>query len=170
MSQWYNLELPVPRLRDPYDKREMARFVAALSEKFADLYTYGLGGGSAIWDYDMDTGVQTEESADEDTIRFDAAGTQVASADVDQFAAESGIKLGLEGCAGDTYFKYNSVNGVIDTYVNNDVSCYFSTAGIYLNSDDRVSFDGLGNNTKVLWNTSSLYWEIWIQGELRAQF
>jgi len=34
----------------------------------------GGGGGTAIWDADHDTGVQVEEGADEDIIRFDVAG------------------------------------------------------------------------------------------------
>jgi len=34
----------------------------------------GGGGGTAIWDADADTGIQTEEAADEDIIRFDIAG------------------------------------------------------------------------------------------------
>jgi len=32
---------------------------------------------SAIWDADTDTGIQTEESADEDILRFDTAGSEV---------------------------------------------------------------------------------------------
>ncbi len=34
-------------------------------------------GGSDLWDADSDTGIQVEESADEDVIRFDAGGTEV---------------------------------------------------------------------------------------------
>jgi len=34
----------------------------------------GGGGGTAIWDADHDTGIQVEEAADEDVIRFDIAG------------------------------------------------------------------------------------------------
>ena len=36
----------------------------------------GGGGGTEIWDDDADTGVQTEEAADEDIIRMDVAGTE----------------------------------------------------------------------------------------------
>ena len=38
---------------------------------------------SSLWDTDLDTGIQVEESADEDVIRFDAGGSEVLSVDGD---------------------------------------------------------------------------------------
>ena len=73
---------------------------------------------SVIKDKDGDTKVDTEESTDEDIIRMDAAGTEIATADVDQFAVKSGIKLGLEGCSGDSYFVYNETSDYVELWVN----------------------------------------------------
>ena len=36
----------------------------------------GIGVGTGLWDADRDTGIQTEEAADEDVLRFDVAGTE----------------------------------------------------------------------------------------------
>ena len=71
-----------------------------------------------IIDVDEDTQIQVEESSDEDIIRMDAGGTEIVSADVDQFAVNSGIKLGLEGNAGDTYMTYNSGTSYLEIYVD----------------------------------------------------
>lgn len=117
MADWVNLEIKMPRLQNPSDRREMAKFIASLVSKLEDIYTYA-SGGNAIWDTDQDTGIQTEESADEDILRFDSAGTEIATADIDQFAVISGIKLGLEGCSGDTYWKYNSTTGYLEGWVD----------------------------------------------------
>ncbi len=38
-----------------------------------------IAGAAVLWDADFDTGVQVEEAADEDIIRFDTGGTEVAS-------------------------------------------------------------------------------------------
>jgi hypothetical protein len=43
----------------------------------------GGGGGTSIADADADTKIQVEESSDEDIIRFDVAGTQVATMTAD---------------------------------------------------------------------------------------
>jgi hypothetical protein len=42
--------------------------------------------------------------------------------------------------------------------------------GLAMTTDLPVIFDGRGNNTKVKWNTATVYWEIYIQNSLRAQF
>ena len=118
-SEWYNLDLPAPRMKDADDRRTMAKFTAALMEKLMDIYTYAGGQGSRIQDFDGNTKVDTEEITDENIIRMDAGGTEIVTADVDQFAVTSGIKLGLEGCAGDTYWKYNSVTSYLEGWVDN---------------------------------------------------
>ena len=116
-GDWINIELKMPRLKDPSDRREMAKFVASLVSKLEDVYTYAAG-GSAIWDTNQDTGIQTEETPDDDIVRIDSAGTEIVTADVDQFAVNSGIKLGLEGNAGDTYWKYNSTSTYLEGYID----------------------------------------------------
>ena len=115
-GDWINIELKMPRLKDPSDRREMAKFVASLVSKLEDVYTYAAG-GSAIWDTNQDTGVQTEETPNEDIIRMDAAGAEVVQMNSSQFAVNSGLKLGLEGYDGDTYWKYNSVTGYLEGWV-----------------------------------------------------
>jgi len=115
-GEWYNLDLPAPKMKDADDRRVMAKFVAALMEKFTDIYTY-MFVPSAIWDANLNTGIQVEESTDENIIRMDASGTEIVTADNDQFAVNSGIKLGLEGNAGDTYWKYNSVTTYLEGWV-----------------------------------------------------
>jgi len=80
---------------------------------------------SKIYDADEDTIVNTEESADEDIIRMDSAGTEIVTADIDQFAVNSEIKLGLEGNAGDTYFKYNETSDYLEMYVDGTMRAEF---------------------------------------------
>ncbi|MDX9970401.1 MAG: hypothetical protein RBS56_00635 [Candidatus Gracilibacteria bacterium] len=43
----------------------------------------GGGSGNSIWDTDSDTGIQAEETADEDIIRFDTAGVERARIEAD---------------------------------------------------------------------------------------
>ena len=50
---------------------------------YADAAGGGGGGGTSIADADADTKIQVEESSDEDIIRFDVAGTQVATMTAD---------------------------------------------------------------------------------------
>lgn len=56
---------------------------------------------SAIWDTDTDTGIQTEESADEDILRFDTAGSEAmvidASGEVGIGTSSPANKLHLHG-------------------------------------------------------------------------
>lgn len=66
---------------------------------------------SKIYDADEDTKVDTEESADEDIIRMDSAGTEIVTADSDQFGVNSGIKLGVDGNDGESYIVENEISG-----------------------------------------------------------
>ena len=52
------------------------------------------GGGTAIWDTDHDTGIQVEEAADEDIIRFDIAGTEQMT------LAALGLKVNMNAALG----------------------------------------------------------------------
>jgi hypothetical protein len=73
---------------------------------------------SRIYDADQDTKVDTEESPDEDVIRMDCAGTEIVTANNDQFAVNTGIKLGLEGKLGDTYMKFNTPTSYLEMWVD----------------------------------------------------
>lgn len=122
-SDWYNLDLPSPKMKIPEDTRVMAKFTAALMEKFTDLYTYAGGGGSSISDFDGDTKVQTEESTDEDIIRFDTGDTQGGSAGermtIDYLGAAlaTGLRVTLDGRGGNDYIKYNSVSDYMEFFI-----------------------------------------------------
>ena len=116
-GEWINVELKMPRLKDPSDRREMAKFVSTLVSKLEDVYTYA-SGGTAIMDADEDTIVETEHTADEDKIRMGAGGVEVANASTTQFAVTTGVKLGLKGWDGNTYWKYNSVTTYLEGWVD----------------------------------------------------
>lgn len=70
----------------------------------------------AVWDADADTGMQVEESTDEDIIRFDTGPTQGGTTgerctiDYEGFAVTSGLRVTFDGRGGDTYAKYNSTS------------------------------------------------------------
>lgn len=53
----------------------------------------GSGGGTSLSDSDADTKIQVEESADEDVIRFDVAGTQEAQMDANGLTLKSGASV-----------------------------------------------------------------------------
>ena len=80
----------------------------------------------AIWDADHDTGVQTEESTDENILRFDTGGTEAMVIDASQdvevmagaFAVPSGEKIHLKGLTGNTYTKYNSTTEYQEIWVD----------------------------------------------------
>jgi len=59
--------------------------------------TGGGGSGIALWDADADTGIQVEESADEDKIRFDTAGVERAVWDSTGFDIETHMAVGGAG-------------------------------------------------------------------------
>ena len=99
----------------------------------------GGGGGNAIWDADTDTGVQTEEGADEDIIRFDigdASGT--AYPDI----------LKIDGING---LIWNDVGAALDFRIEGDTdsNLFFIDA-----SADNVGI-GLNNPNAKLEITSS---------------
>jgi hypothetical protein len=56
----------------------------------------GGGSGIALWDADTDTGIQTEEAADEDKIRFDIAGVEKMVLD------STGLDIGCHAAIGAT--------------------------------------------------------------------
>lgn len=127
MSIWYNIELVPPRMQDSKDRREMAKFVAALAERLTDVYTYASGDTEKIRDADKDTIVNTEESTDEDIIRFDTNGTEAFVIDNSQdvevkagaFAIPTDEWIYFEGLTGDTKMKYNSTSNYIEVWVDN---------------------------------------------------
>ena len=57
----------------------------------------GGGSGIALWDADADTGIQVEEAADEDKIRFDTAGVERAVWDSTGFDIETHMAVGGAG-------------------------------------------------------------------------
>jgi len=59
--------------------------------------TGGGGSGIALWDADADTGIQVEESADEDKIRFDTGGVERAVWDSTGFDIETHMAVGGAG-------------------------------------------------------------------------
>lgn len=82
---------------------------------------------SRIFDTDNDTKVDTEESSDEDYIRFDTAGVEALTINPNQdiqltagsFAVPLDEKIGFEGLTGDTYMKWNSSSLYCEMYVQN---------------------------------------------------
>jgi hypothetical protein len=86
------------------------------------------GGGnslSLLADSDYDTIIDVEKNTDEDIIRFSTGDTQGGTAgeratmDYLGFYLASGLKLGFEGSAGDTHWKYNSVTYYLEGWVDN---------------------------------------------------
>lgn len=81
-----------------------------------------------IHDEDEDTYVTTEGTAgtgDTDLIEGQTGGTSVFAGDSDQFAVESGIKLGIEGDDGDSYLEYNSATNYFELYVDGSLRVEF---------------------------------------------
>jgi hypothetical protein len=71
-----------------------------------------------IKDSDKDTIANTEESADEDKIRFDAGGTEIAVIDSVGLSLTNELSLVLDGLGGDTYIKYNDTSDYMEFYIN----------------------------------------------------
>jgi len=95
--------------------------------------TGGGGSGIALWDADADTGIQVEETADEDKIRFDIAGTERMN------LSATGLHLPVVG-----------VTSAID--FGGDVNLYRSAADV-LKTDDSLlvmGTAGFGNSGSIL--------------------
>ena len=87
-------------------------------------YIENAGTPGEMWDDDEDTGIQTQESTDEDILRFDTGDTAGGSAgeratiDYLGLALTSGLRVTLDGRTGDTYSRYNSTSEYMEFYVD----------------------------------------------------
>ena len=81
---------------------------------------YGAGGGTSIWDADLDTGVQVEEAADEDKIRFDTGGVERGVLNVSGFDLETHVAIGTSGVLGVVQILH-----VAETIIDESLGTYY---------------------------------------------
>ena len=82
-------------------------------------YIQWAGGGSLslLRDTDDDTWVDVEKNTDEDIIRFASAGTERMIIDSNGVQLAIDLPLVFDGTAGNTYTKFNSSTGYLETWV-----------------------------------------------------
>lgn len=90
------------------------------------------GATNAIWDADNDTGVQTEESSDEDKIRFDTTGSERMVIDS---AGNVGVNTGTSALTAKTEIRHTSMNSFLKFTLSTNTSRY---ADLSLDSDGNV--------------------------------
>jgi len=154
-------------------------------------------GSGSMWDTDHDTGVQVEESADEDIIRFDVAGSEVMKIDstlgeplvainsplggyaniltnindeYDHFEIRAADVLNAFG--GDLVFNFNPEEGFALYYASNQSSMHIGrqSFGVAVNNhQDAIRVD---DNAFVGLSTSSPIYRLDVVGDARlsAQF
>ena len=109
----------------------------------------GGGGGSSIEDNDGDTKIQVEESADEDIIRFDIAGTQKMFLSSTQLDVTGDLAIsGNLNIAGDI----NSTS-VTNLDVTDKTITMANNSGSSVNADGAgIIIEGPSSNASLLWN------------------
>ena len=116
----------------------------------------GGGGGSSIEDNDGDTKIQVEESADEDVIRFDIAGTQKMSLSSTHLDLTGDLQVsGNLNIAGDI----NSTS-VTNLDVTDKTITMANNAGSSTAADGAgIIIEGPSNNASLLWDHANQYLE-----------
>ena len=138
------------------------RYNSTLStiEGYSNSTWANLASGDTVKDADEDTKIQVEESADEDTIRFDIAGSEIMA------LGASGLSFTSGGITSNLTVTGNlTVNGTTTTVattntviadnileLNNGISASTNDAGVI------VERGSTGNNAALIWDESADQW------------
>ncbi len=114
----------------------------------------GIGVGAGLWDTDRDTGIQVEEAADEDIIRFDTAGTERMT-----ISATGVVDVADLAGGGSRYIYADNVGDLIAGIV--DPIAGDGTAGrilrrVYINIVDGTNVNTLKCNVGSRWNGDTI--------------
>ena len=83
--------------------------------------------------------------------------------------ADLDTKVDTEEASDEDYVRIDT-GGTEALVVDPNQDIEVKAGSFFVPENEKVGFEGLSGDTHVKWNSSSLYWEIYVQNTLRAQF